>query len=291
MSNNWWDPISDVADWVGSKLSDVGSAVSDYGGQALGALQDLAGSAPTQAAGLADTSSNALSGGYAMPVNTTSLAGIDAASSGAGADYSGLTGGAGIAASGGADLMGKATDWAKKNPSLIDQGIQAGLTLGRKTSPSAATTAGYNAASAGNAARSAVGTSLVNQAPFLANNAEAAAKGASASAESAKAQQLQQQGYKPGDAIYDSAMQQQKMDNRKAETTAYAAGQGQRATQEATGAGLMTPNLTGYGAMAGEQNAQQGAENKQASDLAGLGKTAFDIWSNPDKKTDSTIYN
>jgi hypothetical protein len=91
--------------------------------------------------------------------------------------------------------------------------------------------------------------------------------------------------------MYDSAMQQQNFGNRNAETTAYAAGQGERAKQEGIGAGLLTPNLTGYGSMANEQNAQQSAGNKQTADIAGIANKAFDVWSTPDKASkDAAVY-
>ena len=293
---SWWDPIVDyfsgdssagIGDALGETASNAGTALSGLGSSALGAVQDYGASLGAPSSALSTGAD--YTGG--MPVNTTSLAGIDAASSGAGADYSGLTGGSGIAASGGAGLMGTATDWAKKNPTLVDAGVKAGLALTKQNAPTAATTAGYNAAAAGNAAKSAVGSSLVNQAPFMANNAEAASKGAGANASSALHDRLTAQGYKPGDAMYESMMQQQNLGNRTNDATAYAAGQGQRANQEATGAGLMTPtNLGAYDSLGGQQNAQQVSQNKTAADVAGDAKTAFDIWSNPDKATKSTTY-
>ena len=315
---SWWDPLVsyfgggdiDLGDAVSQTASGAGQALGglfsgDSGGsggyssmgdgaiQSLGAVGDYSGGVPFDTSSLAGIE-RASAG--AMPVNTTTLAGLDAASmGGSGTNYDGFingagTGDSGAAVSGGSDMVGKAVDWAKKNPSLMNTGIQAGLTATRKTSPVAATTAGYNAAAAGNAARTAVGTSMINQAPFMAQNNEAAAKGASANAEGREQQRLQQLGYKPGDAMYDSSMQQLKIGNRGNEATAYASGQGQMANQESTGAGLLTPNLAGYEAMSDEQNAQQGADNKQNAELAGLGKTAFDIWANPDKKTDAVKY-
>ena len=170
--------------------------------------------------------------------------------------------------------------------------VQAGLTLTRQTAPAAATTAGYNAASTANAQRAAVGNSMINQAPFLANNAEAASKGAGANASAALQTRLTQQGYKPGDAMYESAMQQQNIGNRTNDATAYAAGQGQMSSQMGTGAGLLTPtNLSSYDSLGKSQDAQQGAQNKQAADTAAAAKTAFDIWSTPDKaETKPTVY-
>jgi hypothetical protein len=129
-----------------------------------------------------------------------------------------------------------------------------------------------------------VGNSIINQAPFLANNAEAASKNAGANASSALGLRLQQQGYKPGDAMYDSAMQQQNIGNGTNDATAYAAGAGQSATQQATGAKLTQPtNLTAYDSLGGQQNSQQVAGNTTASDLGAAASKAFDVWANPDK--------
>lgn len=291
--SNVWDGVTS-GDWrgaassLGNAASTAGNAISDYGGQALGALSGMADAAPTQAAGLMDTSAGAL--GEANPLAGLSIP--DVASSAGTMGGTAMSGaGAGIADSGGAGLLGTASDWAKKNPSLVSDGIKAFGTLTSKNSPAPANTAAYNAASTGNAAKAAVGTSLVNQAPFLANNAEAASKNAGASATSALQQHLTQQGYKPGDAMYESMIQQQQLGNGQNNATAYAAGQGQRANQEATGAGLMTPtNLSAYSTLGNDQNAQQSAQNKQTADVAGLAKNAFDIWSNPDtaKKTADT---
>ena len=259
--------------------ADTGSALGSLGdftaGQGMAGLQsagqnfpnigDFSGGAPSAMGGVASDAAPTSWGGENFPSNTNS-----------GSVASG------VADSGGAGLLGKASDAIKKNAGLLNVGVNALGTLTSKNAPSAATTAGYNAASAANTQKAAVGNSLVNQAPFLANNAEAASKGAGANASAALQQHLQQQGYKPGDAMYDSAVQQQNIGNRTNDTTAYAAGQGQMASQMGTGAGLLTPNLAGYSAMGGEQNQQQGAQNKQVADLAGAAKKAYDIYSTPD---------
>ena len=267
--------------------ADTGSALGSLGdftaGQGMAGLQsagqnfpnigDFSGGAPSAMGGVASDAAPTSWGGENFPSNTNSGS---AAS--------------GVADSGGAGLLSKADDAYKKYSGLVNPLVQAGLTLGRSTAPSAATTAGYNAASAANAQRAAVGNSMINQAPFLANNAEAASKGAGANASAALQTRLTQQGYKPGDAMYDSAVQQQNIGNRTNDATAYAAGQGQMSSQMGTGAGLLTPNLAGYSAMGGEQNAQQGAQNKQASDTAGALKTAYDIYSTPDKAQKETTF-
>lgn len=322
---SWWDPIVDYfggdsgasfGDALGQTASNAGTALSglfsgsDGASQVPGVATSLAGDLGSYYGGtpVNTTSLAGLDAASAYPsyANTTTLSGIDAASkaANAGSGYGGLISGAGmgssatgLAESGGAGLMDKATDWAKtgvdwakKNPTLVDRAITAGLALGKNNSPSAATAAGYNAASAANAAKTAVGSSQINQAPFLADNALAASKNAGASASSSLAHRLTSQGYKPGDAMYDSMMQQQQLGNSQNDATAYAAGQGQRAAQEKSGADLMTPNLTGYDTMAKEQNAQQGDNNQKTADLAALGKSAFDIWANPDKATKTPSY-
>jgi hypothetical protein len=293
---SWWDPF---VDWFtgdsGSSVGDVLGQTASNAGSALGSLFTGDGSSP----GLASYSGgipfntttldgvNQASAGL-MPMSTTSLDGINAASAGLGSDYGGLTNGAsigsavgsGAADSGGAGLLSQGADYLKKNPSFINPMVQAGLALTKQNAPSAAKSAGYNAAVAGNAGNAAVGNSLINQAPFLANNAEAAAKGASANATSHLQQTLQQQGYKPGDPMYDSAMQQQSFGNRNAETTAYAAGQGQMASQEGLGAGLLTPkNLDAYDSLGSDQNAKQTSDNQTNADLGSAATKAFDIWS------------
>lgn len=281
---------------TGSSLGSLGDFAAGQGmtGLQTGAqnypnIGDFNGTAP-----LAETAGTSAAG--------LNLGPIGSAGAGPYTDPSiGGAGAAGVTDAGGAGLLDKANDWAKKNSGLINPLVQAGLTLGRQTAPSAATRAGYDVAQAANAnakdiagQKTAVGQSLINQAPFLAQNAEAASKGAGANANAALQQRLQQQGYKPGDAMYESAMQQQGLGNRMNDTTAYAAGQGQMAGQESTGAGLLstwTPNMAGYTSMASEQNAQQGAQNKQAADTAAAAKTAFDIYSNPDKAdTKPTVY-
>jgi hypothetical protein len=291
-ATNVWNGITN-GDWSGaaSSLGDAvgsgASAVADYGGQALDAITGAGNSAPSQAAGLLDNSAGALS--EANPLAGLSIPDVAKSAGTMGGTFE--SGAApGLAQSGGAGLLGQATDWAKRNPDLLSNGIKALGTYTNKTSPAPANTAAYNAASSGNAAKTAVGTSLVNQAPFLAQKAEAASKGAGANASSALNQRLTQQGYKPGDAMYESMMQQQQLGNGQNDATAYAAGQGQRANQEATGAGLMTPtNLSAYSDLGKDQNAQQSAENTKNADVAGLAKNAFDIWSNPDTAKKATV--
>ena len=257
---------------LGDFASGQGMAGLQSGAQNFSNIGDFGGGAPSAMGGVASDAAPTSWGGENFPSNTNS--GVAS----------------GIADSGGAGLLSQANEFAKKNSSLINPLVQAGLTLGRSTSPAPATTAGYNAAAAANAQKAAVGNSLINQAPGLATNAEAASKGAGANASSALQTRLEQQGYKPGDAMYESAMQQQNLGNRSNDTTAYAAGQGQMANMMGTGAGLLTPNLAGYDTMAKSQDAQQGAQNKAAADVAGAAKTAFDIYSNPDKTVKATTY-
>ena len=258
---------------LGDFASGQGMAGLQSGAQNFSNIGDFGGGAPSAMGGVASSAAPTSWGGENFPSNTNS--GVAS----------------GIADSGGAGLLSQANDFAKKNSSLINPLVQAGLTLGRSTSPAPATTAGYNAAAAANAQKAAVGNSLINQAPGLATNAEAASKGAGANASSALQTRLEQQGYKPGDAMYESAMQQQNLGNRSNDTTAYAAGQGQMANMMGTGAGLLTPtNLSAYDSLGSQQNAQQGAQNKAAADVAGAAKTAFDIYSNPDKTVKATTY-
>jgi hypothetical protein len=274
---------------MGDAASTAGNYISNLGGQALGALTP----GNTTVSDGVNLFANDSPGSYSN-VGGTQLGAINPAQMAGTVGGSFESGAAPVpgldTAAMGTGLQG-AADWAKKNSSLVDTGLKAGLALTKQNSPAPASTAAYNTAAAGNAAKSAVGTSMVNQAPFMANNAEAASKGAGANASSALQQRLEQQGYKPGDAMYESMMQQQNLGNRANDATAYAAGQGQTATQEATGAGLMTPsNLDAYGALGTQQKDQQTSQNQTAADLATAGKTAFDIWSNPDKtnKTDTT---
>lgn len=258
---------------LGDFASGQGMAGLQSGAQNFSNIGDFGGGAPSAMGGVASDAAPTSWGGENFPSNTNS--GVAS----------------GVADSGGAGLLSQANEFAKKNSSLINPLVQAGLTLGRSTSPAPATTAGYNAAAAANAQKAAVGNSLINQAPGLATNAEAASKGAGANASSALQTHLEQQGYKPGDAMYESAVQQQNLGNRSNDTTAYAAGQGQMANMMGTGAGLLAPtNLSAYDSLGSQQNAQQGAQNKAAADVAGAAKTAFDIYSNPDKTVKATTY-
>lgn len=250
---------------LGDFASGQGMAGLQSGAQNFSNIGDFGGGAPSAMGGVASDAAPTSWGGENFPSNTNS--GVAS----------------GIADSGGAGLLSQANDFAKKNSSLINPLVQAGLTLGRSTSPAPATTAGYNAAAAANAQNAAVGNSLINQAPGLATNAEAASKGAGANASSALQTRLEQQGYKPGDAMYESAMQQQNLGNRSNDTTAYAAGQGQMANMMGTGAGLLTPtNLSAYDSLGSQQNAQQGAQNKANAGLAGAATQAFNIYNTPD---------
>ena len=295
---SWWDPI---VDWFGGAADSAGDAINQ-GASALGGL--FTGDSGTPSAGL-NLFANDIPGQYsnvggmAAPdiassagvMGGTPMSGLGDGSAGLlGGDSLGSSVGSGAADSGGAGLLSQGADYLKKNPSFINPMVQAGLALTKQSSPSAAKTSGYNAAVAGNAGNAAVGNSLINQAPFLANNAEAAAKGASANATSHLQQTLQQQGYKPGDPMYDSAMQQQSFGNRNAETTAYAAGQGQMANQEALGAGLLTPkNLSAYDSLGSDQNAKQTSDNQTNADLGSAATKAFDIWSGTKKPADATV--
>lgn len=306
----WWDPfvdwISGAADTasnaVSNAASNVGQAVSGVFGDGSGGtvpvgVGDIAaplsgisygGGFPVNTTSLGSIDAASLGG---LPANTTSLGGLDLASAGGtGSSYGGMLSGAGfgdsgLAESGGGGLMSQGLDWAKKNPELVRTGGKAIGTLMNKNTPAPAKQAAFDAAAAGNTAAASVGKSQINQAPFLADNAMAQAKLSGAGATNALQQKLQQQGYKPGDAMYDSAMQQQQLGNAQNEATAYAAGQGERAKQESSGAGLMQPrNLEAYGALGTDQNAQQTNENTKRADLAGLAGHAFDIWSQPDKQ-------
>jgi hypothetical protein len=293
MSDNWWDPFVSAASDVGNAVGDAVSTIGDYGSKALDGLSSLGSYAGDAISGLGSTGTNLFAGD--SPGNYSNMggaglsswelpdSGVDQMANNYGIGVSNAIG-SGMAASGGAGLLSSATDWAKKNPALIETGLKLFGTSQQKNAPPAATTAGYNAAVKGNEARSSVGQSMINQAPFLANNALASAKGAGANASASEAQRLQQQGYKPGDAVYDSAMQTRSIGNQQNEATAYGSGQAQATSQMNTGAGLMAPtNLGSYDSLGNKQDAQQGAENKQNADYAGLAKNAFDIWSNPDK--------
>jgi hypothetical protein len=287
----WWDTISDLFSGAGDAIGNAASAVGDYGGQAMDAIGNYAGNALDSGVNLfaGDSPGNYSNlGGGAIGGTASGAAGLASSMPGDAMDnLMGVTNaygtGAGLASSGGTSVLKSATDWARKNPAIVDTGLKLLGTSMQKTAPAAATTAGYNAAVKGNDARTAVGQSMISQAPFLANNALASAKGAGANASAAEAQRLLQHGYKPGDAVYDSAMQTGRIGNQLNEATAYGSGQAQSASQMNTGAGLMTPNLAGYDSLGKSQDAQQGAENKQNADYAGLAKNAFDIWANPDK--------
>ena len=259
---------------LGDFASGQGMAGLQSGAQNFSNIGDFGGGAPSAMGGVASDAAPTSWGGENFPSNTNS--GVAS----------------GIADSGGAGLLSQANDFAKKNSSLINPLVQAGLTLGRSTSPAPATTAGYNAAAGANAQRAAVGNSLINSnAPGLATNALAASKNAGANLEQAFNQRMAQQGYKPGDAAYESGRDQLRLGAGANDMTAYAAGQGQMANMMGTGAGLLTPtNLSAYDSLGSQQNAQQGAQNKAAADVAGAAKTAFDIYSNPDKTVKATTY-
>ena len=259
---------------LGDFASGQGMAGLQSGAQNFSNIGDFSGGAPSAMGGVASDAAPTSWGGENFPSNTNS--GVAS----------------GVADSGGAGLLSQANDFAKKNSSLINPLVQAGLTLGRSTSPAPATTAGYNAAAGANAQRAAVGNSLINSnAPGLATNALAASKNAGANLEQAFNQRMAQQGYKPGDAAYESGRDQLRLGAGANDMTAYAAGQGQMANMMGTGAGLLTPtNLSAYDSLGSQQNAQQGAQNKAAADVAGAAKTAFDIYSNPDKTVKATTY-
>jgi hypothetical protein len=317
----WDDGTSAVKDFVSSPSDVVGSApntastAADIAGSASNIVAPLASASQEWGGftpGLGYTGSYAKNlgsiGDFAPGQGMTGLVSRDVIAPMAGAFEATpsslavpLAADSGIAASGGADMMGavkngasKAYDWAKNNPELLNTGVQAGLQLLHKTAPTQASEKIAGLADQGNASgkaiadeKSNVGRSLINNASFNANNAEAASKGASAASSNALKERMQQQGYRPGDAQYDSAMQQQGIGNAGNEATAYAAGQGQVANQMNTGAGLLTaykPDTTGYDKLNDQQTGQQVANNAKTDALGTLATTAFDIYANSDKK-------
>lgn len=318
---SWWDPFVDYfsgngdsfADAAGSAASQAGSALSGLGSDIVSGIQDYGSTlgaglqnfgnsvGSTVASGMGDTSSGALQGATAGD----SIAGL-ASASGNPAAYIGTMGGtaaSGMAESGGSGLLDSAKDWAKNNPKLVSSIVDAGLSLMKDTSPSAASKKQASMADQSNAnaadiasQKTAVGQSLINQAPGYATNQEAMSKLSGANAEKEFTQRMAQQGYGAGDAQYESGLQQLRGTNRTNDMTAYA--QGQDSANKATGygAGLLTswkPDYTGYGSLDTQQQNQQTGEQQKAVDATNAGLTAFNIWANPtDKKSDgSTIIN
>jgi len=269
--------LSNVGSTVGSGLSglasDVGSALPSVDASNVPSVGGSTGS---------DVGSYGGSGvGLQSPMSYMGVGSSADSGAGSGMPDSGIS--AGAEAAGGASTTpgNSATDWLKNNRTLGNLGVNALGTLLTKNTPAPASQTGFDQANAANTARSAIGTSMVNQAPFMANNMEANAKLAGANAEGALSQRLAQQGYTPGTPMYESMMAQQKLGDASNANTAYAAGQGQMGSAMTSGAGLMTPNLSGYSALAGDQNAQQNNQNKQTQDLAGVASKAFDAWANP----------
>jgi hypothetical protein len=189
----------------------------------------------------------------------------------------------------------KAGSSLKDNPSLINAGLNLVNNLTAKTGvPGAYNTAvdvqnqGNQSAQQTAAAKTNVGNSLVNQAPFLANNALAGSMNSNAANEQALQRSLNQQGYKVGDAQYDSAMAQNRTTASQNNGTAWAQGQGQMANQEQTGAGLYTaykPDTSAYTHLGGaEQTSQQDGNDANTAAIADAGQL-FNIYSGGDTAT------
>ena len=251
------------------------------GENALGGY-GLPDATPDSSAGLAvgtatgKPGENAL-GGYGLPPTTAPSTSISDLTNG-------ITGG-----------LKKAGSYLEAHPSLVN----AGLNLINKSSVKTGTPPAYQQAAAvqttGNESakniaekKTAVGDSLVNQAPFLANNALAGSMNQNAANEAALQRSLTQQGYKAGDAQYDSAMAQHRTAASQNNGTAWAQGQGQMAGQEATGAGLYTaytPNTSALDKLGDAQYKSQQDENTATTDGTALAQQMFNIYSGGDTAT------
>jgi hypothetical protein len=303
---SWWDPIvnffGSAADTAGSVAGDVGSAISsgastaadtlgrlwDSGSQALGGITN--GSGGSSAAGLSPMS-------YDNSV-TQNLGPIGSAG-GAYNPVGDITPGPasmGVDISSGLDQAGK---WAKNNPSLVNAGLNMGTTLLAKHGVPGGTQRAADLQGEGNASekdiagqKTAVGQSMISQAPFQANNAYAGAMNTNAANETALQRQMNAQGYHAGDAMYDSRMAEGRNEGSKLANTAWAQGQNNMAGQESTGAGLLTaytPKTNAYTALGSAQTAENQDSNEQNAGIAAGLQNAYDIYAGGD--TAPTIKN
>lgn len=291
-----------VADFAGmdagNGLDEFGSAASDYGGAGTGAV-----SAGLQL-GYDPSAQQKWNQNYSTPGYDASAqqkamqAATPGVSMGAPDPYQGLTNVAeqgNAAPVAGTDLTTGLTNGVKKvgkyltdNPGLVTAGLNtlnAGL---MNTGVPSAFKQAVGVQAEGNqsnkdtaAAKTAVGTSMVGQAPFLANNALTGSMNSNAANEQATIRGLNQQGYKPGDAQYDSALAAGRTAASQNNGTAWAQGQGQMANQEATGAGLMTayrPDTSAYSSLGNAEQKSQESENSQGTALAANAGNAFNIY-------------
>lgn len=316
--------FSGAKDWLGNAGSAISNGVgtaantvvdtgaglfSDAGNMAAGLLGygDLGAPAASMGSGLsgaADLASDVGSTmGSAMPIEGVGEAGRGVLSaSNVGAGYTDPS-----VFNAGGETINKALDWAKNNPQLANSGLQFAKSLTAKND----VPQGYQRAAQlqdqGNQSakdiaeqKTAVGQSMINQSPFYANNAEAGAMNTGAAQLEATKQRMTQLGYKPGDAMYDSAVQQQNIGNAQNRATAYGVGKNAELTGEAQGAGLLTswqPNTSAYTQLGQAQQTQQQNENVKNSSAATAAQEAFNIWANPTQsnkqsnKQSGTIYN
>jgi len=267
---------------VPSPSSGSYSAAGDYAPTALTGLDSLPSSVNSAADAFGSTpnlpNAGSFSAGLQLPGDSSTpsgvasgaaasqpqyMAGLDAANAAGGPISDGANGTT-------ATTSPEGTDWKgmiKKNAGLITPAINAIGTLSANSNNSPSPASQQQGQIATNVANT--GASMVNQAPFMGQNSQNQAMIAGAAGKAALQQQLQRQGYKAGDAAYDSAMNTQDIGNRTNEATAYAAGQGQSMNAESTGAGLQTNASAGLNNLSNNQNAQQQNQNKSNTALLG----------------------
>jgi len=197
---------------------------------------------------------------------------------------------------GGLDNVGK---YLKQNPQLVN----AGLNLANSLTANHSVPQGYQTAAdvqaQGNASnqataagKTAVGNSLIGQAPYLANNALAGSMNSNAATGSALQTQLNREGYHAGDPQYDSAMAQHATTASQNNGTAWAQGQSAMGAQETQGAGLLTAYTPQVGADtslgAAQQTSQNGTNSTNTAVAANLGN-AYNIYAGNSK--DGSIKN
>ena len=246
-----------------------------YGNNGYGAMGDTTAGLNTGAVTNASGNATDARGGYgAYAAPSTTISDLT----------NGITGG-----------LKKAGSFLEAHPSLVN----AGLNLANKSSVQTGVPPAYQQAAAvqttGNQSaqqvadkKTAVGDSLVNQAPFLANNALSGAMNQNAANEAALTRSLTQQGYKPGDAQYDSALAQHRTSASQNNGTAWAQGQGQMASQEQTGAGLYTaytPQTSALDKLGDAQYKSQQDTNTNKTDVLADAQNLYNIYTGGDTAT------